>query len=186
MKISKTYSLISVTLFGLLPQIVSASVFSCPNTQLGAFSGQTGAPVIYSDCAVTASGMDKAQLWLAGLGSITVPEGSGVDDFSPQSATLNIGDYEPGFNALADIGSGYAGQCGDIDAPSSEDRASIDGHSYCTHIATTAGHTLRSRGHTLAVMMQLAAYFDPVVRQQSASWHFWLVHRAFLSPGFAI
>jgi hypothetical protein len=37
---------------------------------------------------------------------------------------------------------------------------------------------------TREVMAQLAAYFDRVVRRQSASWHFWPFHRAFLSPDF--
>ncbi len=39
-------------------------------------------------------------------------------------------------------------------------------------------------GDTREVMQQLAAYFDRVVRRQSASWHFWPFHRAFLSPDF--
>lgn len=38
--------------------------------------GQTGAPVIYSDCAVTTPGIENAHLWLAGLGTIVVSEGS--------------------------------------------------------------------------------------------------------------
>ena len=146
MKTSKTASLITVTLFGLLPQLVSASVFSCPNTQLGAFADQTGAPVIYSDCAVTTAGIENAHLWLAGLGTIVVSEGSEADDFSPQPGTLNIGEYEPGTIALADMGAGYSGQCGDMDTSSSEERAAIDGHTYCTQVRTTAGHTLWIRG----------------------------------------
>jgi len=146
MKISKTASLFTATLFGLLPQIVSASVFSCPNTQLGAFADQTGAPVIYSDCAVTTAGIENAHLWLAGLGTIVVSEGSEADDFSPQPGTLNIGEYEPGTIALADMGAGYSGQCGDMDTSSSEERAAIDGHIYCTQVATTGGHTMWIRG----------------------------------------
>lgn len=106
MKTSKTASLITATLFGLLPQIVSASVFSCPNTQLGAFANQAGAPVIYSDCAVMTAGIENAHLWLAGLSIILVSEGSEADDFSPQPGTLNIGEYEPGTIALAAMGTG--------------------------------------------------------------------------------
>jgi hypothetical protein len=37
---------------------------------------------------------------------------------------------------------------------------------------------------TRQVMIELATYFDRVVRRQSASWHFWPFHRAFLSPDF--
>ena len=146
MKIGKTRSVIAATLFGLLPQIVSASFFSCPNTQLGAFVDQAGVPVIYSDCAVTTSSIDNAHLWLAGLGAIVVSEGSEADDFSPQPGTLNIGEYLPGSIALADMGVGYSGVCIGMDTSSSEERAAIDGHTYCTQIGTTGGHTLWIRG----------------------------------------
>jgi hypothetical protein len=37
---------------------------------------------------------------------------------------------------------------------------------------------------TSQAMKQLAAYFDAVVRRQSPGWHFWPLHKAFLSPEF--
>ena len=39
---------------------------------------------------------------------------------------------------------------------------------------------------TSAAMTQLGNYFDSVVKRQAPSWHFWPLHRAFLSPDFII
>ena len=107
--------LLFAAVLSALPHHANAAFFSCPNTQLGAFVGQAGVPVIYSDCAVTTSSIDNAHLWLAGLGAIVVSEGSEADDFSPQPGTLNIGEYLPGSIALADMGAGYSGVCIDMD-----------------------------------------------------------------------
>ena len=38
---------------------------------------------------------------------------------------------------------------------------------------------------TMAAMQQLSLFFDPVVREQPASWHFWPLYSQFLSPNFS-
>jgi len=38
---------------------------------------------------------------------------------------------------------------------------------------------------TAAAMDQMAKFFDPIVREQPASWHFWPLYSKFLSPDFS-